>query len=252
MRQRDALIAGAAVAALLLWSRSARASINPRIDVTYTGDMQEALSPSEPDPVGYHDPVYSPEDSDPWALDALGVGLPDFTQVQTMEAADDPLISAFLYAIRRSEHAAADVASGIDYRTFFGGDRFTNLSDHPVITGEMKGVPLPREMCIAAGYPNGVCVSTAAGAYQMIRPTWVTWRNRSPRLPDFSPRSQDIAAGRILQSLGVQRLLYAGDVQGAIMKASSQWASLPGSTARQGGRTMDFVVAAYQQAGGQA
>lgn len=246
MRQRDALIAGAAIAALLLYSRRANAAINPGADIRFTGGMYPA-------PVGWDDGPEAPDavTSAPtdYELDQLGVGLPDYESTQSMEPADDPQIAAFLYAIRCSEHSAADVASGRDYQTFYSGLRFTDMSDHPVITGELKGVRLPDAMCAAVGLGPG-CVSTAAGAYQMIRPTWAKYRAQSPRLPDFSPRSQDIAAARVLQAIGVQRLLYAGDVQGAIMKASSQWASLPGSTAKQGGRSMQFVLDRFSQAGG--
>lgn len=246
MRQRDAWIAGAAIAALLLYSRRASAAINPGIDIRFTGDMQPAAPGWDTGPEAPDAAQDTPSD---YELDQLGVGLPDYGSPQTMEAADDPQVQALLYAIRCSEHSAGDVASGRDYQTFYSGLHFTDMTDHPVNTGELKGVKLPDAMCRAVGLGPG-CVSTAAGAYQMIRPTWDRYRSMGPRLPDFSPRSQDIAAGRILQAIGAQRLLYAGDVQGAIMKASSQWASLPGSTAKQGGRTMAFVLDKFQQAGG--
>lgn len=260
MRSRDAVIIGAAVAALLLWPRRARASISPGASITFPDGAAFWPAPDGWVPsADYFDPVYDapedyPEITEPapswWELDQLGVGLPDFLMVDSMDLADDPAIAAFLYAIRRSEHSAADVASNVDYATFYGGARFTNMADHPVNTGELRGVPLTPAQCRAVGYASGKCVSTAAGAYQFIRPTWNRLRAQEPRLPDFSPRSQDIAAARLLRELGVHRLLRAGDFTGAVYRASSQWASLPGSTAGQGGRTLAFVADAYRQAGG--
>lgn len=264
------ILAGAAVAALLLWPRRAAAAAPPStgtgITITFPDHSQFHPAPDWWTPgADYFDPVYGEswagdvdaEVSDPgitpaWAddLDQLGVGLPDFYAPTTMELADDPQVAAFLYAIRRAEHSAADVAAGLDYRTFYSGIRFTNMADHPVNTGELQGVKLSAAMCRAAGFPSGNCVSTAAGAYQITRPTWNEFRALEPRVPDFSPRSQDIVAARILMRLGVHRLLRSGDFAGAVYRASSRWASLPGSTAKQGGRTMEFVAQAFQQAGG--
>ena len=240
--------------------------MNPGIEVRFPEPWNAWPAPDWWTPsADYFDPVYGEgwsgeadaEVSDPgitpaWAddYDQLGVGLPDFYAPTTMELADDPQIAAFLYAIRRAEHSAADVAAGLDYRTFYAGARFSDMSDHPVNTGELQGVKLSPAMCRAAGYASGNCVSTAAGAYQITRPTWNEFRALEPRVPDFSPRSQDIVAARILMRLGVHRLLRAGDFEGAVYRASSRWASLPGSTAKQGGRTMAFVSDAFRQAGG--
>lgn len=161
----------------------------------------------------------------------------------------DP-VSAFLYMIRSAEHRASDVRSGQDYRTFFGGARFSNMADHPVNTGELKGVPLKPEWCRAAGFPSGRCVSTAAGAYQFTRPTWNELRapgRWGPRLPDFSPANQDEAARRLLGRLGVPARLAAGDLQGAIAAAAPRWASLPGSTSGQPQKSMAFAIAKFNE-----
>ena len=261
-RSRDWLIAGAAVAALLLWPRRASASINPNADIRFPDGAQWHDAPDGWTPsADYFDPVYG----DAWTGDApeldtmganvvdlaqLGVGLPDFYTVDSMELADDPQVKAFLYMIRRAEHTEADVRTGMDYATFYGGTRFTDLSDHPVNTGELQPVKLSPAMCRAAGYASGNCVTTAAGAYQFTRPTWNRYRAQEPRLPDFSARSQDIAAARLLRDLGVERLLRLGDFQGAVYRASSTWASLPGSTAGQGGRTLAQVAQAFTEGGG--
>ncbi len=269
MRQRDALIAGAAIAALLLWARRAQASSGGHgAEIVFTGDRWPApadWSPSE----DYFDPVYGDEwasdDDAPELLDAgafepaisdwdlYGVGLPIFDNLGTgMETVDDPQVRAFLFAIRSSEHYPYRVATGEDYRTFYGNTLFADLSDHPVITGEKQGVRLPEAMCRAAGIASGRCVSTAAGAYQFTRPTWNRLRAKSPRLVDFSPRAQDIAAARLLEEIGAVRALRAGDVHGAVALASRQWASLPGSTAEQGGKSLAFVLGKFVEAGGLA
>jgi lysozyme len=85
------------------------------------------------------------------------------------------------------------------------------------------------------------CVSTAAGAYQLIKPTWVRLRDRL-NLPDFSPLSQDRAAVGLLEEIGAVDLIYAGDIEGAIKKASKIWASLPGSTAQQNPKALAYAL----------
>lgn len=166
------------------------------------------------------------------------------------EATPEQRLSAFLYMIRASEHVfPRDVVNDACYGIFYSGLPFTNFSDHPVLTGERVGVKLPDAMCRNAGFSPG-CVSTAAGAYQIIKPTWIrvrmagTW---GPRLPDFTPESQDEAARRILQMVGALDAVLAGDFETAIHKASGQWASLPRSTAKQGPKSMQYALARYDE-----
>jgi muramidase (phage lysozyme) len=180
-------------------------------------------------------------ENDPWRDWGPGEG------EGTMPSETDPL-SALLYAIRTAEHGSWK-DDGLRYFTFYGGAAFAGLTDHPVATGELKGVRLPDRYCRAAGLRPG-CVSTAAGAYQIILPTWRRVREAGrwgPRLVDFSIDSQDEAARRILEGTGALRLLAAGDIEGAIRRAATQWASLPGSTSGQPQRTMAEVLAWYRQ-----
>lgn len=161
----------------------------------------------------------------------------------------DAKLYGFLYMIRASEHTLADARSGKAYQVFYGGSTFTNMSDHPVLTKEKAPVQLPDDFCRKVGLGPG-CVSTAAGAYQITRPTWNQFRaggSWGPYLPDFSNGSQDEAARRILIRDGVLPLLYEGRLSEAIHKAAARWASLPGSTAGQGGKTLDYVVARYNE-----
>lgn len=159
----------------------------------------------------------------------------------------DASLKALLYAIRTAEHGAW-VNDGLRYFRFYGGSGFSGTLDHPVATGEKTGVKLPDHYCRGAGLSPG-CVSTAAGAYQIILPTWRRYRASGrwgPRLNDFSVASQDEAARRILQDIGAIALLNAGNIEGAITRAGSQWASLPGSTSGQPKKSMEWVMAHYQ------
>lgn len=239
MRRTRSGAQGAAIliglAALFLWSRNANASTNRRPVIEVRDEQGNLEATSEYDP-----PVDQPI---PWT----DVVMPEIAAAYT---ADD-LMSAFLAMIRRAEVGGWD--DGRRYTTFYGGAQFRNLDDHPVATKELRGVRLSDAMCRNAGLGPG-CVSTAAGAYQFILPTWQMMRAAgaggpgSPRLPDFSPASQDEAARRLVRRIGADALLQQGRLTDAIAKAGTQWASLPGSTARQPQRSMDTVVGWFSEA----
>lgn len=156
-------------------------------------------------------------------------------------------LRALLYAIRTAEHGAW-VNDGLRYFRFYGGSGFSGIADHPVATKEKTGVKLPDHYCRGAGLSPG-CVSTAAGAYQIILPTWRRYREAGrwgPRLEDFGPANQDEAARRILLNIGALDMLQQGDIEGAITRSATQWASLPGSTSGQPQKTMEWVMAHYE------
>lgn len=135
------------------------------------------------------------------------------------------------------------------YRVTFGfGHTIRDLSEHPAITGEWRGATLSDEMCSNAGFGPG-CKSTAAGAFQLIRPTWVRCRD-ALGLADFSPASQDAAAVYLIQRRGALQDVYAGRVQAWVNKCRAEWASLPGNYAKQGQRSMATLMAWFQQRGG--
>lgn len=196
--------------------------------------------------------VFWPRQSQAATLPALPGGdfAPDLQPENAQSSGDampvDP-IPAFLFLIRSAENR--NVPDALRYQRFYGNATFYDLSDHPCITGEMQGVKLSDSMCRAAGLSPG-CVSTAAGAYQIIKPTWQRVRKAGAwgsRLPDFSPDSQDEAARRLLIERGVPGALESGDFVRAVMLASREWASLPGSTAGQGGITMQDAFAFFDQ-----
>ena len=192
----------------------------------------------------------SPSASDPNLTDyssVSGTGLPlDTTGVMMGDPQSN--LDAVMFMIRSCEHRFPEdvVTTENCYQIFYGGAMFNDMSDHPVNTGEMKGVPLPAAMCIAAGFSDGVCVSTAAGAYQITRPTWNAIRQASslgPYLADFTPDNQDEACRRLIAQKGALAAVQAGDFQTAIGLLSSTWASLPGSHAQQNPKDLAFALA---------
>lgn len=122
-----------------------------------------------------------------------------------------------------------------------------NFSDHPANLG-WRGVPLSDKMCSNAGLGPG-CVSTAAGAYQINKPTWNRLRNKID-LPDFSESNQDSAAIELIDERGALNDVYAGRFDVAVNKVRKIWASLPGAGYGQGESSLAKLQAAYAAAGG--
>lgn len=154
-------------------------------------------------------------------------------------------VAAFLYVIRSCENSESSVSSGMDYYTLYGGNLFSDDSDHPANLG-WRGTPLGSNYCSRAGLSSG-CVSTAAGAYQINRPTWDDFRKRGVYLSNFGPYSQDECARRILESTGAIDYIRNGQIDKAIRAASKRWASLPGSTSGQRQKSVDYALAKYQE-----
>lgn len=185
-----------------------------------------------------------PASNDTAPIQPQAVNNPDAVPLEQSEVNVSTLpvdINAFLWMIRACEHRyPRDVVNDDCYEIFYGGQRFSDLSDHPVITGELAPVPLPEHFCRAAGLKSP-CFSTAAGAYQFIRPTWTRLRNKLG-LDDFGFASQDRAALELLDENGITSLIEDGEIEAAIKKASRIWASLPGSTAQQNPKALQYAL----------
>lgn len=208
------VLAGLVLAAVLFWPRRASAA--------GTDPATSDTSPPQPQAVDNPDAVILQD-----------------AEVQPMSLPID--VQAFLYMIRSCEHRfPTDVVNDDCYEIFYGGTRFDDLSDHPVITGELAPVPLPEHMCKAAGL-NSPCYSTAAGAYQMIRPTWTRLRDQLG-LDDFSKDSQDRAAVELLRQNGIIAMIEAGEIEAAIKKAGKVWAGLPGNTYQQSPKQLKYAL----------
>lgn len=155
-------------------------------------------------------------------------------------------IAAALDAV---SHAEGTAGRGDPYRVCFGyRHTVQSLADHPAVTGEWRGEVLSDAMCKGAGYGPG-CVSTAAGKYQIIKPTWLRLKKKL-NLPDFGPASQDAAATELLRERGAVARLEVGDFAGAIEKARKEWASLPGAGYGQGERSIAWLTEKFTNAGG--
>jgi muramidase (phage lysozyme) len=159
----------------------------------------------------------------------------------------DANVRAFLEVLKRCEGTAGQPDP---YRVCFAYSHVVqNMADHPAVTGEWTGQRLSDQQCAGAGYGPG-CVSSAAGAYQTIKSTWLS-KKRQLGLPDFGPASQDAAAVQLLRDCGAYTRLASGDLAGAVSAARRTWASLPGANyAGQGMRSMGQVLAWYQESGG--
>lgn len=197
-------------------------------------------------------PVDAPQD--PGATDASAAGWMDelsgataaispFAMYQKASAssdAQDPQVAAGLATIKHTEGADRQANP---YATVYGYEfEITDFSDHPANLG-WKGGPITRG--VYAGK-----VSTAAGAFQINGPTWNTRIQPALHLPDFSPASQDAAAVWLIDKAGALDALKAGDMATFCQLCHALWASLPGSTAGQGGSTLAAVQAAFTDNGG--
>lgn len=92
--------------------------------------------------------------------------------------------------------------------------------------------------------------------YQIIKVTWEDHGKEHMGLVDFSPETQDLIAVSMLRRLRVIDKVAAGDIEGAVLQASTQWAALPmgrgqpGRYRRQHYVKFEEFEAVYKAAGG--
>lgn len=131
------------------------------------------------------------------------------TRKQLEQYAKNPKVRQFLDLIAYTEGT-----QGNGYRTAFGGGRLNSLNDHPRYSKSFK-------------QKNGKTNKTsAAGRYQFLRGTW-DGLARQYGLSDFGAHSQDLGAVALLSQNGALGHILKGDMQGAVRKSGSTWASLP-------------------------
>lgn len=187
------------------------------------------------------DPVTGEQDNAA-DLGDLGAQVVDYME-QGNELDAEKNLNAFLMAIRFGEGTAG--ADG--YKILCGGGRFDDYSAHPALAG-WGGWRMPLAMAQKAGFPNGA-VSTAAGAFQINRPTW----NRvyaKLGLRDFGPQSQRAVAIELIREKGALADARAGRARVAADKVRKVWASLPGAGYGQHEVAANTFINKYQNAGG--
>lgn len=117
-----------------------------------------------------------------------------------------PNVAAFLNAIAEAEGGGYDFRYGALKGRAGDRWRFTDTSTHPGPGIDGK--------------------TTAAGMYQITRPTWEHHGGKLG-LTDFSPHTQDLIAVEILRSLGVIEAVKAGRIAAVMPKVACTWAALP-------------------------
>jgi lysozyme len=156
-----------------------------------------------------------------------------------LQAANDANVQAWLATLRHTEGTDRQANP---YAVVYGyAFTITDFSKHPAQLGWAGGL-------ITKGIYAGKH-STAAGAYQFNAGTWSD-AVKALGLSDFSPSSQDAAAVWLTDKCGALDAVKAGDMAAACAAASSRWASLPGSTAGQGGSALAAVEDTFTNAGG--
>ena len=146
-----------------------------------------------------------------------------------------PNMQAFLKAIALAEGGGYDFRYGAVRGRRNDPWRFSDYATHP-----------------GAGSGGKV---TAAGMYQITRPTWREMGARMG-LSDFSPETQDLAPVEILRTIGADADILRGDLAAALDKASRRWSSLPRGKGLEGryppqpSIAFDTFEAHYRTAGG--
>lgn len=147
-----------------------------------------------------------------------------------VEALNNKNVRAFLDTI-----AVSEGTTRYSYNTMFGNTRIADLSRHPRIYKAFTD-------------KNGkVNRTSAAGRYQFLWPTWNGLQQKL-NLPDFGPRSQDLAAIELLRQRGALNYVVAGQFAQAVYAARKEWASFPGAGYAQGERSLAMLQKAYTKA----
>jgi len=144
--------------------------------------------------------------------------------VNLLPTLENPNVRTFLDMI-----SAAEGTTQHGYNTLFGGGKVDSLADHPRQLFDFTET---------TGKPNK---TTAAGRYQFLSNTWDE-QAKNLGLPDFSPRSQDLAAVNLLKQRGILPDVLSGNWQTAVQKSGPIWASLPSSPYPQPRQSSDFVM----------
>lgn len=122
------------------------------------------------------------------------------------------------------------IVSGVN-----GHNSFSDYSAHPFAAG--------RAPIVVRTAPT-LLESTASGRYQITLPTWKEITS-ARNLGTFSPQNQDLAALELLTQCRAVNFIDSGNIAAAIEAACETWASFPGNSYGQGGRTLAWLQSQY-------
>lgn len=199
------------------------------------------------------DPASTPADqSGGWdgsfTSDALE-GLPSAAVAAPEVSRSDRNIAAFLVMIRTAEGTAGEGG----YGALFGWPNIAGRSFDPyTVQGH------PKVYFKYTDKAGKVLNVSPAGAYQIVYTTWLTYQVpfrawaliNGYEVQGFTPATQDAFAIYLLDRKHALDHIKAGRLDQALAIAKTEWASLPGAGVNQPERSKDYVVAAYQAAGG--
>lgn len=169
-----------------------------------------------------------------------------FSFIKPKMTQKDKNINAFLKLLQFSEGTYKNINP---YAVTFGNSYvIKDFSDHPANLGTWGGKQLSNNLCSGAGQSYG-CVSTAAGAYQIIKGTWNTVKKNIPGIT-FNKEGQDRAAIYLIKKKNALEDVEAGKLHTAISKLNKTWASLPDSPYGQPTKKMSELEEVYKNNGG--
>jgi len=142
---------------------------------------------------------------------------------ENLRLAQLPAVRKMLDAI-----SAAEGTSQYGYATAFGGKPLKSLSGHPGTRSQFDQTD---------GKKN---VTTAAGRYQFVKPTW-DGLSKQLGLKDFEKDAQDAAAVQLLREKGALDDAVKGNYQAAINKVGVIWAGLPSSPHQQPKKSWEYM-----------
>ena len=116
---------------------------------------------------------------------------------------------------------------------------FSDYSTHPFANGRAPKVVNSKGL-----------KSTASGRYQHLVGDWEHYKALL-QLPDFGPESQDKWALQLIRERGALPDIDAGNIAKAISRCNNIWASLTGAGYGQPEHPLEYLLSAYQKAGGQ-
>lgn len=170
------------------------------------------------------------------------------TPQQTDSSQEEKNLAAFLVMIRAAE--GTNKAGG--YGALFGWPAAGRSFDPEAADGH------PKQFFSYTNKAGKTLRTSAAGAYQITFTTWAGYQVpfrawallHGYEVAGFTPATQDAFAAFLLSLDGALGHVKAGRVSDALAIARKRWASLPGAGYDQPERSQQFVLNAYQQAGG--